>query len=469
MYPLASRRQIGALGQAGGGGDSIAPTVTITSTESSPSYAYPIPLTITFSESVTGFVVGDLTLANCTAGEFAGSGADYTVNLYRTAAAITVDIAGGVCVDAAGNGNTAATQFAITNNLLMLDLFTTNDAAPITTPRTAEPYGTLVITDTANKLAIASGLLTFTGGGTGDPAIWGSLQTLTSGLASYAKMQSDPNANTYLRLGWDSNQAGASLSYIRYDPASQTVNFAPLSTDDPLSLPRATMHEYITIHRGGTGGMFALAKNSGGSWVLLGMKSSTSATHLYPVIHCPTYVSGSAYADNFKLVNLPAPFNTATGLATDILTGSRSQGDTFTHTADCWIEFTCTTLPASGQHEIQFRKQDATNYWQVTIDSSGAFDLDEVVSGTPTQRATSAGVIANGDRIVIRAIGTAIRVFEGAEGETSRLSYTSATNFATATAGSLLTLGTSGVISNIASYPRTISGTALSVINAAFP
>jgi len=125
MYPLASRRQIGALAQAGGGGDSIAPTVTITSTESSPSYAYPIPLTITFSESVTGFAVGDLTLANCTAGEFAGSGADYTVNLYRTAAAITVDIAGGVCVDAAGNGNTAATQFAITNNLLMLDLFTT--------------------------------------------------------------------------------------------------------------------------------------------------------------------------------------------------------------------------------------------------------------------------------------------------------------------------------------------------------
>lgn len=100
---------------AGGGGDTTAPTVTITSSETSPTFAATIPLTITFSESVTGFVVGDITVSGCTLSGFSGSGAVYTVNATATANAITVDIAGGVCVDGAGNGNTAATQFTITS------------------------------------------------------------------------------------------------------------------------------------------------------------------------------------------------------------------------------------------------------------------------------------------------------------------------------------------------------------------
>src|SRR3972149_885231 len=43
--------------------DTTAPTVVITSSESSPTAASPIPITVTFSESVTGFVVGDITIS----------------------------------------------------------------------------------------------------------------------------------------------------------------------------------------------------------------------------------------------------------------------------------------------------------------------------------------------------------------------------------------------------------------------
>lgn len=181
------------------------------------------------------------------------------------------------------------------------------------------------------------------------------------------------------------------------------------------------------------------------------------------------YSSSSSYADSMKVVSLSSPFNSANGLATQALTGARSQGDAFTHTADCFIEFTVSTLPSSGQHEIQFRKQDANNYWQVTIDSTGALDLDEIVAGTPTQRGTAAGVIANGDIVLIRAVGTNIVVWEGTNGQTSRITYASASNFATSTNGSLLTLGASGAISNIISWPRTITGAALTALNAAFP
>jgi len=98
------------------GTDIARPTVVITSSESSPTAADPIPVTVTFSETVAGFLVGDLVIANGTPANFtAVSGLVYTVNVSPTApGAVTVNIAADVCVDASGNGNFAATQFSIT-------------------------------------------------------------------------------------------------------------------------------------------------------------------------------------------------------------------------------------------------------------------------------------------------------------------------------------------------------------------
>ena len=96
--------------------DTTHPTVTITSTATSPTNVSPIPITATFSEDVTGFVVGDITVGNGTAGNFvAVSGTVYTFAVTPAAGGVvTVDIAADVAQDAAGNGNTAATQFSIT-------------------------------------------------------------------------------------------------------------------------------------------------------------------------------------------------------------------------------------------------------------------------------------------------------------------------------------------------------------------
>ena len=96
--------------------DRARPTVLITSTESSPTAASPIPVMITFSEAVTGFAVGDIVKTNCTLSAFtAVSSSVYTVSAAPTApGALTFNIAADVCTDAGGNGNYAATQFAIT-------------------------------------------------------------------------------------------------------------------------------------------------------------------------------------------------------------------------------------------------------------------------------------------------------------------------------------------------------------------
>ncbi len=101
--------------------DNTAPTVTITSSagaSGSTTLTSPTTFTFTFSEAVTLFVVGDITVtgtASATKGNFSGSGTTYTCDLTpATDGTIIIDVASGVCVDAAGNTNTAASQFTVT-------------------------------------------------------------------------------------------------------------------------------------------------------------------------------------------------------------------------------------------------------------------------------------------------------------------------------------------------------------------
>ena len=95
--------------------DTTAPTVTITSVAPINTNTAPISVTITFSESVTGFVIGDITVVNGTAGNFSGSGTTYTTDITPNAqGAVTVDVAANAAQDAAGNNNTAANQLSRT-------------------------------------------------------------------------------------------------------------------------------------------------------------------------------------------------------------------------------------------------------------------------------------------------------------------------------------------------------------------
>ena len=68
----------------------------------------PVSLTATFSRPVSGFVVEDISVAKGSAGNFAGSGAVYTLDVTPNAIGeVTVDIAAGVAEDADGKGNAA--------------------------------------------------------------------------------------------------------------------------------------------------------------------------------------------------------------------------------------------------------------------------------------------------------------------------------------------------------------------------
>ncbi|MDO7875287.1 Ig-like domain-containing protein [Hymenobacter sp. ASUV-10] len=102
--------------------DDTRPTVSISSSagaNNGSTSTTPLPFTVTFSESVTGFGQGDVTV---TGGSIVPgsltvlSPSTYTIQVTPTSSGspVTVNVAANVAQDAAGNGNTAATPFSIT-------------------------------------------------------------------------------------------------------------------------------------------------------------------------------------------------------------------------------------------------------------------------------------------------------------------------------------------------------------------
>jgi CSLREA domain-containing protein len=96
--------------------DSTAPTVSMSSAALNPTNSSPISVTVQFSETVTGFIAGDITPGNGAVGNFvAVDGDTYTFDLTPSGQGlVTADIAADAAFDSAGNGNTAATQFSRT-------------------------------------------------------------------------------------------------------------------------------------------------------------------------------------------------------------------------------------------------------------------------------------------------------------------------------------------------------------------
>jgi hypothetical protein len=100
--------------------DTTGPACAITSAATNPTATSPFSVTITFTnpdtetaEAVTGFTVGDITASGFTLTDFTEvSDGVYTVNAAFTGGSGTLDVGAGVCTDASGNNNTAATQFS---------------------------------------------------------------------------------------------------------------------------------------------------------------------------------------------------------------------------------------------------------------------------------------------------------------------------------------------------------------------
>jgi hypothetical protein len=151
--------------------DRTAPSVNLTTSASSPTNLSAIPFTATFSEAVTGFTAGDITVTNGTVQNFSGSGTTYTFEVVPTAdGVVTVSIAANVAQDAAGNGNTAATPVNITSDRSAPSVNLTTSASSPTNlsaiPFTAT-FSEAVTGFTAGGITVTNGTVqNFSGSGT---------------------------------------------------------------------------------------------------------------------------------------------------------------------------------------------------------------------------------------------------------------------------------------------------------------
>ena len=93
--------------------DLDAPTVSISGPQRVEGVT-PFDVTITFSESVTGFAQGDLSVGNGSATRFSGSGASYAATIAPAASGtVAVAVSANVAHDQAGNGNQAAASYSV--------------------------------------------------------------------------------------------------------------------------------------------------------------------------------------------------------------------------------------------------------------------------------------------------------------------------------------------------------------------
>ena len=345
---------------------------------------------------------------------------------------------------------------------LFRDDFITAEASFIALPRTTEPGpGTLVGTQTGGSQAIVAGQLEVVGANSTSQTILVSQDSFarTAGLCAMLKTISGV-ANSQIGINyeaggtWDRGTDGKANDGSATNWDGGSLNAVSGVFDNFNAIDRA-----VFVLRN-TGAL--LICQVGNDFILRWVFNEGTLTPVY-ISYNQFQVGATNIMDDWRVSQLPSPWDTDDGIATSTLDGARSAGDTFTHEADCLIEFIATTIPSGDQIEMRFRIQDATNFWQVTIDSAGDIDLDEVVAGTPTERGTAAAVIANGDRVVIIADDETIKVYEA---NVLRITYSSAANFKTETDGELETEGTGGSVSDIKAWPRLISGGPLNQLNA---
>ena len=239
----------------------LPPSVTINQAagQADPTSASPILFTVTFSEAVTGFATGDVTLsgtAGATTAVVSGSGATYTVTVsgMTTSGTVIASINAGVAVDAGSNPNLASTS---TDNTVTYDLpptVTINQAAGQADPTSASSI-LFTVTFSEAVTGFATGDVTLSGtAGATTAVVSGSGATYTvtvSGMTTSGTVIASINAGVAVDAGTNPNLASTSTdNTVTYDaPPTVTINQAAGQADPTSASPilfTVTFSEAVT-------------------------------------------------------------------------------------------------------------------------------------------------------------------------------------------------------------------------------
>ena len=232
--------------------DVTAPTVTINqaSGQADPAGSSPINFTVVFSESLTDFATGDVTLGGTAPGTLVGtvtgSGTTYNVAVsgMTDAGTVVATLAAGVAHDAAGNASAASTSTDNTVTYVVSPMVTINQATGQVDPTRVSPINFTVVFNKA-VVDFATGDVTL--GGTAPGTLVG---TVTGSGTTYnvavSGMTDDGTVVATLAAGVAHDAAGhpnlASTSTdntVTYDttPPGVTINQAAAQADPTAASP----------------------------------------------------------------------------------------------------------------------------------------------------------------------------------------------------------------------------------------
>src|SRR5688572_12041101 len=280
------------------------PTVTINQAagQADPTSASPILFTVTFSEAVTGFATGDVTLsgtAGATTAIVSGSGATYTVTVsgMTNSGTVIASINAGVAIDAGSNPNLASTS---TDNTVTYNVpvdpqptVTINQGSIQVDPTSTSPIiFDVVFSEPVTGFATGDVTLSGTAGAT-TAVVSGSGATYTvtvSGMTNNGTVIASINAGVAIDAGSNPNLASTSTdNTVTYDtPPSVTINQAAGQADPTSASPilfTVTFNEAVTgfatgdVTLSGTAGATtAIVSGSGAIYTVTVSGMTTSGT-----------------------------------------------------------------------------------------------------------------------------------------------------------------------------------------------
>jgi len=278
---------------------------------------------------------------------------------------------------------------------LLRDEFLTDEAAPLTSPRTAEPGpGTLTLVQNDGQMSISDGKLVFPAQTTpawGDLGFYGSQIGRQAGRALFTNL----HITTFdaVRVGFHPAAALNSsfnnvADAIFYVGANGAISVIEGSSQVLNAFSVALNTEYqVSIALRAAGAFYFLKGGIYTDWTLVWVMAAGASTTIYPALsnHAATGSLG-----HLRIRDLPTPFDTDYGIAS-VNQATPTSGTSYTATADAItdMEITLPESPSSGDRmELRYRVQDDDNYMVFYARYSGsAWDvrIDKVEGGSATQ------------------------------------------------------------------------------------
>jgi hypothetical protein len=268
---------------------------------------------------------------------------------------------------------------------LLRDEFTTDDATPLTSPRTCEPGpGTLTVVDTANRLSISNGQLVISPSTTAFTMVSGGI-TRAAGLALSMVVQRPPSAGNSapVRFGFTDGSG---------DNRQGSFFIAPIAANDGIYaagglitsiVDYTTIERYIVIER--AAGAFFILSVGGHDYLNWIDAQAAAASPQVAFVSANSFAAtGTHTADSMLATQLDAPFTTVLGLAL-ASNASPSTGASLTGAADGTVEITWT--PAAAETAIfEFRRTDDDNLFKLVCDqAANTLKLYTRVAGVDTE------------------------------------------------------------------------------------